>query len=27
MGAVLAAGLAVGSIPELRKTLTGLLKH
>jgi hypothetical protein len=27
MGAALAAGLAVGAIPELRKTLTGLLKH
>jgi hypothetical protein len=26
-GAALAAGLAVGAIPELRKTLTGLLKH
>lgn len=27
MGAALAAGLAVGAIPELRKTLTGLLKN
>jgi hypothetical protein len=27
MGAALAAGIAVGAIPELRKTLTGLLKH
>jgi hypothetical protein len=27
MGAALAAGLAVGAIPELRKTLTGLIKH
>lgn len=27
MGAALAAGLAVGAIPELRKTLTDLLKH
>jgi hypothetical protein len=27
VGAALAAGLAVGAIPELRKTLTGLLKH
>jgi hypothetical protein len=27
MGAALAAGLAVGAIPQLRKTLTGLLKH
>jgi len=26
MGAALAAGLAVGAIPELRKTLTDLLK-
>lgn len=27
MGAALAAGLAVGASPELRKTLTGLFKH
>jgi hypothetical protein len=27
MGAALAAGLAVGASPELRKTLTGFLKH
>ncbi len=27
VGAALAAGLAVGAIPELRKALTGLLKH
>jgi hypothetical protein len=27
MGAALAAGLAVGAVPELRKTLTDLLKH
>jgi hypothetical protein len=27
VGAALAAGLAVGAVPELRKTLTGLLKH
>ena len=27
MGAALAAGLAVGAIPELRKTLAGFLKH
>lgn len=27
MGAALAAGIAVGAIPELRKTLTGFLKH
>jgi len=27
VGAALAAGLAVGAIPELRKTLTGFLKH
>ena len=27
MGAALAAGLAVGAVPELRKTLMGLLKH
>lgn len=27
MGAALAAGIAVGAIPELRKTLTGFLKQ
>jgi type VI protein secretion system component VasK len=27
VGAALAAGLAVGAVPELRKVLTGLLKH
>jgi hypothetical protein len=27
MGAALAAGIAVGAMPELRKTLTGLFKH
>ena len=27
MGAALAAGLAVGAIPELRKTVMGLFKH
>ena len=27
VGAALAAGLAVGAIPELRKTLPGILKH
>jgi len=27
VGAALAAGLAVGALPELRKTLTGFLKH
>lgn len=27
MGAALAAGIAVGAIPELRKTLTGIFKH
>jgi len=27
MGAALAAGLAVGAVPELRKSLMGLLKH
>lgn len=27
MGAALAAGLAVGAVPELRKTLLGMFKH